>query len=128
MIVHSYRICTTEPTFSVFWTLEILKICMFLRTRIKWYRHWASAWKLIHVVYKNAQTRKDWKTYTPFEKQSKFPRYYMKFRENEILHEIFRIVSRFPRKISCFIAENQFPSGQCSGFAARWLRPTLYTF
>ena len=30
------------------------------------------------------------------EKQSKFPRYNMKCRENLILHEIFRVVSRFP--------------------------------
>ena len=33
--------------------------------------------------------------------------------ENRILHEIFRVVSRFPRYISCYIAENRFPLGQC---------------
>ena len=33
--------------------------------------------------------------------------------ENMILHEIFRVVSRFPRYISCYIAENQLPLGQC---------------
>ena len=33
--------------------------------------------------------------------------------ENEILHEIFRIVSRFPHYISCFFAESRFPLGQC---------------
>ena len=31
-----------------------------------------------------------------------------------ILHEIFRVVSRFPRYISCYIAENQFSLGQCT--------------
>ena len=31
-----------------------------------------------------------------------------------ILHEIFRVVSRFPRYISCYIAENRFPLGQCT--------------
>ena len=30
-----------------------------------------------------------------------------------ILHEIFRVVSRFPRYISCYIAENLFSLGQC---------------
>ena len=34
--------------------------------------------------------------------------------ENGILHEIFRVVSRFPRYISCYIAENRFPLGQFS--------------
>ena len=33
--------------------------------------------------------------------------------ENEILHEIFRVVSRFPRYISCYISENRLPLGQC---------------
>ena len=33
--------------------------------------------------------------------------------ENEILHEIFRVVSRFPRNISCYILENRLPLGQC---------------
>ena len=28
-------------------------------------------------------------------------------------HEIFRVVSRFPRYISCYIAENRLPLGQC---------------
>ena len=32
---------------------------------------------------------------------------------NMILHELFRVVSRFPRYISCYIAENGFPLGQC---------------
>ena len=31
-----------------------------------------------------------------------------------ILPEIFRVVSRLPRYISCYIAENQFPLGQRS--------------
>ena len=31
-----------------------------------------------------------------------------------ILHEIFRVVSRFPRYISCYIAERRFPLGQCT--------------
>ena len=31
-----------------------------------------------------------------------------------ILHEIFRVVSRLPRYISCYIAENRFSLGQWS--------------
>ena len=34
--------------------------------------------------------------------------------ENEILHEIFRVVSPFPRYISCYISENRLPLGQCA--------------
>ena len=34
--------------------------------------------------------------------------------ENQILHEIFHVLSRFPRYISCFIAESQLHLGQCS--------------
>ena len=34
--------------------------------------------------------------------------------ENEILHEIFRKVSRFPHYISCYISENRLPLGQCT--------------
>ena len=30
------------------------------------------------------------------------------------LHEIFRVVSRFPRYISCYIAEQLLPLGQCT--------------
>ena len=30
-----------------------------------------------------------------------------------ILHEIFRLVSRFPRYISLYIAESRLPLGQC---------------
>ena len=30
-----------------------------------------------------------------------------------ILHEIFRLVSRFPRYISCYIAERRLSLGQC---------------
>ena len=33
--------------------------------------------------------------------------------ENMTLHELFRVVSRFPRYISCYLAENWFPLGQC---------------
>ena len=32
--------------------------------------------------------------------------------ENIILHEIFRVVSRFPHYISCYIAESRLPLGQ----------------
>ena len=32
--------------------------------------------------------------------------------ENEIPHEIFRVVSRFPRYISCYISENPLSLGQ----------------
>ena len=31
--------------------------------------------------------------------------------ENMIIHEIFRVFSRFPCYISCYIAENRFPLG-----------------
>ena len=30
-----------------------------------------------------------------------------------ILQEIFCVVSRFPQYISCYIAENRLPLGQC---------------
>ena len=40
--------------------------------------------------------------------------------ENMILHEIFRVVSRFPRYISCYIAENRFPLGQCKKRIRIW--------
>ena len=30
-----------------------------------------------------------------------------------MLHEIFRVVSRFPGYISCYNAENRLPWGQC---------------
>ena len=33
--------------------------------------------------------------------------------ENMIKHEFFCVVSRFPRYISCYIAESPFPLGQC---------------
>ena len=33
--------------------------------------------------------------------------------ENMVLHEIFRVVSRFPCYISCYIAENQCPLRHC---------------
>ena len=33
--------------------------------------------------------------------------------ENEILHEIFHVVSRFPRYILCYISENGLHLGQC---------------
>ena len=33
--------------------------------------------------------------------------------ESLILQDIFRVVSRFPRYISCYIAENRLPLGQC---------------
>ena len=35
-----------------------------------------------------------------------------------ILHEIFRVVSRFPRYISCYIAESRSPLGQCAAATA----------
>ena len=34
-----------------------------------------------------------------------------------ILHEIFHVVSRFPRYISCYIAESWLPLGQCIAVA-----------
>ena len=34
--------------------------------------------------------------------------------ESLILQDIFRVVSRFPRYISCYIAENRLPLGQCT--------------
>ena len=48
------------------------------------------------------------------EKQSKFQRYYIKVEENLIQIETFRVVSRFPRYISCYVAESRFPLGQCT--------------
>ena len=40
--------------------------------------------------------------------------YNMKYEENEILHEIFRLVLRFPCYISCYIAENLLLLWQCA--------------
>ena len=40
--------------------------------------------------------------------------------ENVELHEIFRVVSRFPRYISCFIAERRLPLGQCRNVDYNW--------
>ena len=37
----------------------------------------------------------------------------VKVEENEILHEIFRVLTRFPRYIPCYISENRLPLGQC---------------
>ena len=34
--------------------------------------------------------------------------------ENETLNEVFHVVSRFPCYISCYIAENRLPLGQCT--------------
>ena len=34
--------------------------------------------------------------------------------EKMILHELFRVVSGFPRYIPCYIAKNQFHLGQCT--------------
>ena len=34
-------------------------------------------------------------------------------RGKKIRHEIFRVVSRFPRNISCYISESRLPLGQC---------------
>ena len=54
-----------------------------------------------------------------FRVVSRFPRYISCYIaenvvENMILHEIFRVVSRFPHYISCYIAESRFPLGQCT--------------
>ena len=34
-------------------------------------------------------------------------------------NEIFRVISGFPRYISCYIAENRFHLGQCRSYLAR---------
>ena len=54
--------------------------------------------------------------YTLSKKLSKFSRYNMQCRgkRDTTENEIFRIVSRFPRYISCSIAENWLPLGQCA--------------
>ena len=48
--------------------------------------------------------------------------------ENEILNEIFRIVSRFPRDILCYFKKNRLPLGQCVvriTYVYKWiLKPT----
>ena len=46
--------------------------------------------------------------------------------ENEIQHEIFRLESRFPRYISCYISENRLPLGQCTLHNAPHSCNTLY--
>ena len=51
-----------------------------------------------------------------------------KVEENEILHEIFRIVSRFPRYISCSIVENLFPFTQGSKLMFLLMIPFIGSF
>ena len=66
-----------------------------------------------------------WTHHTLSEKQSKFPRYNMKWSgKHYTTREIFRVVSRFLRYISCYIAENRFPFGQCcsTGQVGNFLR------
>ena len=49
--------------------------------------------------------------------------------ENMILmyvNEIFHVVSHFPRYISCYIAENPFPLGQCSAPYVVWMGDIVY--
>ena len=54
-----------------------------------------------------------WTHHTLSEKQSKFPRYNMKCSgKHYTIREIFRVVSRFLRYISCYIAENRFSLAQ----------------
>ena len=49
--------------------------------------------------------------------------------ENMILHELFRLVSRFPRYISCYIAESQWlPLGQCTHLLFVGLKKRLWHF
>ena len=50
-----------------------------------------------------------WQHPTLLEKQSKFPRYNMKCRgrHDTTVHEIFRIVSRFPCYFSCYITKKK---------------------
>ena len=48
---------------------------------------------------------------TLLEKQSKFLRKNMKCRGK---HELFSVVSRFPRYISCYITESRLSLGQCT--------------
>ena len=43
--------------------------------------------------------------------------------KNLILHELFHVVSGFPRYISCYIAESRFPLGQCCAVS---IRPKLF--
>ena len=51
---------------------------------------------------------------TLLENQSKYPRYNVKCRGKQYTTwNIVRIVSRFPRYISCYIAESGLPLGQC---------------
>ena len=61
---------------------------------------------------------------TLLDKQSQFPRCITwNVEENLILHEIFRVVSRFPRHIVCYIAESQLPLGQCT---CNWKHCTIH--
>ena len=40
--------------------------------------------------------------------------------ENEMLHEIVRVVSRIPPNISCYIAENLLSLGQCTAHSKNY--------
>ena len=62
------------------------------------------------------------------KKKSIFPRYNMKCRgKRGTTWNIPRIVSRFPRYISCSIAENRLPLGQCRDIGL-FVRITIKTF
>ena len=72
---------------------------------------------------------------TLLEKHPNFRDITWNVEENLILHEIFRVISRFPRYISCYIAESQFSLGRCtkkrmnssySSYHPEAIHPTLY--
>ena len=49
--------------------------------------------------------------------------------ENEMLRQIFRVVSLFPSCISCYISENRLSSGQCTawGVVQPWTSNSLFS-
>ena len=49
--------------------------------------------------------------------------------ENEMLRQIFRVVSLFPSCISCYISDNRLSSGQCTawGVVQPWTSNTLFS-
>ena len=42
------------------------------------------------------------------------------------VHEHLRVVSRFPRYMSCYIAENRIPLGQCSSITIHPCSVVMY--
>ena len=98
----------SERNVSCFCTSEICTVCSYFSMRIAIYRKLSFPREHIGMRPPTHPTL--------LEKQSRFPPYNMNCRgkHDTVQHELFRVVSRFPRYISCYIAESRLPLGQCT--------------